>query len=418
MQYKLLFLFSGLAISNAALVTAQSVPCKEVIAYYPNWQWYNRSKLVKPSTIDYSKYSIINYCFFKPEVTGLISSTDAYADEILLRGEINYTTTPHSYHPNTSLVDLAHKSGTKVMASIGGWTLSDNFPIIAASAALRAKFAHDCNRLLQLYKLDGIDIDWEYPGHLGNAGTPGGGASDKPNFTLFLKQIRDSLNALEVRSGRKYKLSACFSANPSHASNIEWNNVTTILDMINLMTYDFYVGADAVANHNSALMTAAQGNETFNVQAAFKMLTQTYHVPASKINIGVAFYGHSQTGATALYKSTSGKANTTLFANHSGSPQYFELMDKIGFFNYNWDNSAQVPYLFGKTDESASGTFVSYDNPKSVALKAKYVINNNARGVIIWDISGDYMETTSGSGKISGTPLVDTLNKVFCRGAY
>ncbi len=35
--------------------------CKEVVGYYPNWQWYDRSKLVNPATIDYSKYSIINY---------------------------------------------------------------------------------------------------------------------------------------------------------------------------------------------------------------------------------------------------------------------------------------------------------------------------------------------------------------------
>ena len=41
--------------------------CTEVIGYYPNWQWYDRGQLVKPTTIQYSKYSIINYAFFKPE---------------------------------------------------------------------------------------------------------------------------------------------------------------------------------------------------------------------------------------------------------------------------------------------------------------------------------------------------------------
>ena len=38
--------------------------CTEVIGYYPNWQWYDRAQLVKPLTIQYSKYSIINYAFF------------------------------------------------------------------------------------------------------------------------------------------------------------------------------------------------------------------------------------------------------------------------------------------------------------------------------------------------------------------
>jgi chitinase len=63
----------------------------------------------------------------------LISNTDAWADENLLQGQINWSTTPVSYYPNTSIIDLAHNAGTKVMVSIGGWTLSDNFPTIAAS---------------------------------------------------------------------------------------------------------------------------------------------------------------------------------------------------------------------------------------------------------------------------------------------
>ena len=149
---------------NVFLNHIKAQTCKEVIGYYPNWQWYDRAKLVKSSTIAYSKYSIINYSFFKPEASGLISNTDAWADENLLQGQINWSTTPVSYYPNTSIIDLAHNAGTKVMVSIGGWTLSDNFPTIAASATKRALFASECNRLLKFYNFDGIDIDWEYPG--------------------------------------------------------------------------------------------------------------------------------------------------------------------------------------------------------------------------------------------------------------
>ena len=59
-------------------------------------------------------------------------------------------------------------------------------------------------------------------------------------------------------------------------------------------------------------------------------------------------------------------------------------------------------------------TFVSYDNAQSIALKAQYIVNNNLAGAIIWEITGDYLETTVGSGVIANTPLVDTLNYVFC----
>ena len=73
------------------------------------------------------------------------------------------------------------------MVSIGGWTLSDNFPTIAASASKRALFASECNRLLKFYKFDGIDIDWEYPGYAAHSGT----TNDKQNFTLLMQQIKD-----------------------------------------------------------------------------------------------------------------------------------------------------------------------------------------------------------------------------------
>lgn len=123
---KKLLLFTLLSIN---LTNSYSQPCKEIIGYYPNWQWYDRAKLVKPTTINYSKYTILNYCFFKPETSGAISSTDSWADENLLQGEINWSTLIPSYYPNTSIIDLAHIAGTKVMVSIGGWTLSDNFQV-------------------------------------------------------------------------------------------------------------------------------------------------------------------------------------------------------------------------------------------------------------------------------------------------
>jgi len=173
--------------------------------------------------------------FFKPETTGLISNTDTWADENLLQGQINWSTNPTSYYPNTSMIDLAHNAGTKVMVSIGGWTLSDNFPVIAANASKRALFASECTRLLKFYKFDGIDIDWEYPGFVDHSGT----SSDKQNFTLLIKQIKDSITVLGNVKGKNYLLSACFSADPTKADDIEWNNVTPLLDMVNLMSYDF-----------------------------------------------------------------------------------------------------------------------------------------------------------------------------------
>lgn len=75
------------------------------------------------------------------------------------------STTPRencAYHKiSEGIIARAHAVGTEVMPSIGGWTLSDNFPTIAASDTLRRKFAQNCVKLITEYGFDGIDIDWE-----------------------------------------------------------------------------------------------------------------------------------------------------------------------------------------------------------------------------------------------------------------
>ena len=64
------------------------------------------------------------------------------------------------------LIYLAHQAGAEVYPSIGGWSLSDPFPVMAADAESRATFASQCVDLIKNYNFDGIDLDWEYPGKL------------------------------------------------------------------------------------------------------------------------------------------------------------------------------------------------------------------------------------------------------------
>ncbi|MBT3209463.1 MAG: T9SS type A sorting domain-containing protein [Bacteroidetes bacterium] len=379
-------------------------PCKEVIGYYPNWQWYDRANLVEPSAIDYSKYSILNYAFFNANLNGSISETDSWADENLLFGQHDWVN--GGYLPNTSLIDIAHTNNVKVMVSIGGWTLSNNFPAIAANPNKRTIFASECVRLLQDYNFDGIDIDWEYPGYAPHNGTP----ADGVNYTLLLQEIRDSIDAYGLQNGNDYLLSSCFSADPAKMQIIEWNNLIGILDMFNLMTYDFFGAFSTLSNHNSPLYAPAAGDTSFNIHSAFTNITQTYGLPASKLNIGVPFYGRSVTTCTGLHQTHSGSADNSTFWEDDGSPLYYNVLNKMNLFSSFWDSQAQVPYLLG----NSINTFVSYDDEQSIAMKAQYVVDNNARGVIIWEITGDYIETSSGSGTIAGTPLADTLNYVLC----
>jgi GH18 family chitinase len=384
--------------------------CREVIGYYPGWQWYDRTQLVNPSTIKYANYSIINYAFFAPQPSGWIVQTadSIWGDPILLEGPMNWTTNQRDI--TKSLPYLAHQNGVKILPSVGGWTLSDNFPQIAANATKRTLFAHSCCNLVRQYNFDGIDIDWEYPGYAEHSGTP----ADKANFTLLMRQIRDSLNVLGAQRNKTLLLTAAVSAAPSNMANVEWANIAQILDIINLMSYDFYGAFDSRCNHNSPLYaTGGTGASAgFSLDEAVTTLMQTYGVPANKIAAGLAFYGRSQicSSTPTLHGVSNGTADTNNFGTDDGSPQYYNVLPKIGNgFTRYWDNVAKVPYAIS----TASNSFVSYDDEESIGLKAQYINQKNLRGAIIWEITGDYIQGANGALL---TPLADTLNRTFCQG--
>jgi chitinase len=398
MKRTLLFFLLCLSLSLGWAQTG-----KTVVGYYPNWQWYDRNKLVNPETIFYEKYDIINYAFFLPTADGGLISADAWADEQILLGPMIWW--PVVYHDSTrSLPYLAHAAGIKLLPSIGGWYDSYYFPQIAADPYKRAFFTEECANLINFYHFDGIDIDWEYPGFEPNGGTP----ADKQNFTLLLEELRNRLDLLELENGQEYLLTSCFGASADKMESIEWENVLPLIDMVNLMTYDFHGSWDELSNFHTPLYSPAVGDPFWCFDGAFTKLTQDFGVPPEMVNMGIAFYGKALANCSQLYGTHTGYDMST-FAEDEGQPLYYNIMKKMDMFTYYWDNGVKCPYLLG----NENNTFVTYDDPLSVAMKAQYIVGHQAKGVIIWEITGDYIETSPGSGIIAGTPLLDTLHLVF-----
>ncbi|MBL0316321.1 MAG: T9SS type A sorting domain-containing protein [Flavobacteriales bacterium] len=399
-------------------------PCKTVIGYYPNWQWFDRSGLVGPNTIHYEDYSILNYSFFAPQEDGSVRITDPWADKNLLLGQFNWSVAPAGYdtewdfgnpayhYTNTSLISKAHEAGTKVLICIGGWTLSDMFPGIAADQMKRTQFAHSCCEVIRTYGCDGIDIDWEYPGFTEHSGTP----QDEANYSMLITELRDSLDDLEQTLGNTLLLTAAFGASTTHMENIEWGVMVSELDFINLMSYDFSGAWDTETNHHTALYASGNSNPEYCVSFAVNKLVNDYDVPSDMINVGVAFYGKSivTTGSPELQVPSAGYADGVTFSLDEGVPMYYNILQQMDLFSYHWDDEAQAAYLTGL---NGLNTFVTYDDENSVLAKADFILDQNLAGAIIWEITGDYVESTPGSGTIAATPLSDALNEGLCQSA-
>ncbi len=379
-----------LIVSLAPPATAQT---KQIIGYYPSWKWRSGTGALMPARIPYSKLTIIDYAFFYPLPDGHVTGRDSVGDDLILRGERDPET--GRYRSGTALVELAHRNGVRVMLSVGGWEDSYNFPAVASSATTRAAFARSCAEQLRLYGFDGIDIDWEFPCLAEHRGT----ADDKYNYTKLLQATRDTLEARGRDDGKHYLLTAALPAQESATMNFEMEKVSRLLDMLNVMTYDLNGEWDSLSGHNAPLYAPRPTDTLRNVDAAFRLYTGLYKVPASKVNIGVPFYGHTYRECTALYAPHKG-ADTVHFS--SGGCFYYDIAACRDRFSRMWDDHAKVPYLVSPSWR----TLISYDDEESVGYKAQYVVDHHACGLIIWEITGDHMP----DGR---TPLLVVIYSTF-----
>jgi chitinase len=263
----------------------------------------------------------------------------------------------------------------KILLSVGGWQ-AEGFSDAALTGASRQAFADSAAKLLREQSLDGIDIDWEYPG-IGIAGIKSR-AEDKQNFTLLLQALRKTL-------GNQYLLTIA-AADHEYAENIQLDQVTACLDWINLMSYDFFNSLTATTGHHAGLYRAEHSlPRDRNTDSAVSQYLAA-GVPAEKIALGVAFYGRGFAGVTARNNGVN-QPYEHFEGEHSYNDLVAHFIGKGGFVRY-WDNRAQAPYLWNAT----SRVFISYDDPQSIAVKARYVLQHRLGGMMFWELSEDHDE--------------------------
>jgi chitinase len=280
----------------------------------------------------------------------------------------------------------------KILVSVGGWTWSTHFSDVALTNSSRKIFAKSAVDFLIEYKLDGIDLDWEYPNQTG-AGNPHR-PEDKENFTLLLKEVRKHLDKQSEKDGRpnedKYLLTIATGGDQAYVNNTNLGDAQKYLDFINIMTYDAYNGLHTTTGHHANLFPAngdpavkAKGEEVKSALTSVQGHIDA-GVPVEKINLGLAFYGR-------LWKGVN-NSNNGLFqaAETVGMIEYYRILaeqfiDKNGFTRY-WDESARAPYLWNPD----SRIFISYEETNSIKYKIEYLKEKGLGGVMFWEYTDDY----------------------------
>lgn len=96
----------------------------------------------------------------------------------------------------------------------------------------------------------GIDLDWEYPGS--SMGGLKHRENDWDNYLSLMELLRVELDAREAATGKDYILSVALGANKSLINAVDGTRLSSLVDQVNLMTYDF-TGFDRTTGHHAAL---------------------------------------------------------------------------------------------------------------------------------------------------------------------
>lgn len=362
-NFYLLF-FTGivlLAFINGCSSLPRQKPDDKVIIGYV----FPGDSVIDPGDIDAGQLTHINYAFANIKDGKIVEGFDS--------DSANYAALNELKADNPSL---------KILVSVGGWTWSEGFSDMALTSESRARFIESAVDFLLEYDLDGLDLDWEYPG------LPGAGnvyrAEDKENFTLLLKESREALDALGDE--KDYLLTIAAGAQPDYVEATNMDEAARYLDMVNLMTYDFTGEWDPRTGHHSGLFPSDhidKGNSTVEAVERFKEAG----VPPEKLVVGVPFYGRGWKDVepvnNGLGQPGEGHRHIRLW--------YEDIINTYipdPSFESHWDETAGVPYLYSEE----KGIFITYEDPRSIEQKCRYIRENDLKGVMFWQYFADYEE--------------------------
>jgi chitinase len=266
----------------------------------------------------------------------------------------------------------------KVIYSFGGWTWSGGFGQAAANATA---FANSCYNLLKDPRwsdvFDGIDIDWEYPNACGLSCDSSGAAAFK---TL--------MSALRSRFGSSFLVTAAITADGTSGGKIDaadYAGAAQYVDWYNVMTYDYFgawASTGPTAPHSPLYSYSGIPTQGFYADAAIQKL-KSKGIPASKLLLGIGFYGRGWTGVTqaAPGGSATGPAPGTY---EQGIEDYKVLVGQC----------PSTGTIAGTAYAYCGNNWWSYDTPSTIGGKMSYAKSQGLGGAFVWELSGD---TTGGS---------------------
>lgn len=359
----------------------------KVVCYYASWAHYRTGAArytVDDVPVELCTHAI--YAFAVLDADSLVAREhDAYLDKAA--GLDNYR----------RFVTLRERNPqAKMLLGLGGWTdsRSDKYSRLVSEPQRRAAFVSHVVSFLQEYGFDGLDLDWEYPGYQSSP-------QDREGFRLWVEELRAAF------SPHGLLLTAAVSAGRDVIDRgYDVPAVAEALDQIHLMSYDFHGSWEGRVAHHAPLFPAPGQEKELSADYAVRHWIKR-GAPASKLVLGVPFYGRSWTLAGADASSgapASGAGRPGPLLKDAGTMAYYEICQAHQRGGWRKVTGPDGPHL------THGDQWVGYDDIAAIRKKALYAQQKGLGGVMVWDIATDDFRGTCGRG---ANPLLSVIAKVL-----
>ncbi|XP_022905137.2 probable chitinase 10 [Onthophagus taurus] len=386
-----------IASDNAISATKGTKKDKDgykVVCYYTNWSQY-RPKVGKftPEDIipDLCTHVIFAFGWLKKGKLSSYESNDETKD-----GKIGlYERIEKIKKANPKL---------KTLLALGGWSFgTQKFKDMSSTRYARQTFIYSAIPFLRNRGFDGLDIDWEYPK----------GQDDKKNYVLLLKELREAFEA-ESQENKKQRLllSAAVPVGPDNIKGgYDVPAVSSYLDFINVMAYDFHGKWERETGHNAPLYAPSSDSEwrkQLSVDHAANLWVKL-GAPKEKLIIGMPTYGRTFTLSNSkkfgVNSPASGGGKEGTYTKESGFLAYYEVCEMLlNGATYVWDEEMKVPYAV------QGDQWVGFDDEKAIRLKMKWIKDNGFGGAMVWSLDQDDFTGTVCGGNVK-YPLVGAIRE-------
>jgi spore germination protein YaaH len=265
--------------------------------------------------------------------------------------------------PWNDVIESAHSNGVKVIMTVTSFNGEDIHKLMT-DIGIRNKLFENIRLKMLASGLDGVNIDFE---NLRDE-------NDKKYASVaFMNHLKEYF-----RFNPLYEISF---ATPSYGYN-QWNfaGLAEQCNYLFVMNYDYW-GSWANTTGPSAPLTGQFISVTNSIADEYK------DVPASKIILGVPYYGNYwKTNSSLAYATVKPFNSDSTNNNWQKIVLYREVISDYSLYEKLWDDVSNTPWIRWNNN---GWNQVWYDDSTSLELKYNLAMNRNLKGIGIWALGYD-----------------------------